>query len=528
MTVTGEVAPIRSVAVLGGGTAGYFTAIFLKRRHPSLDVTVIEAPNIPIIGVGEATTTLLPPFLFRDLGIDPVELHARVRPTFKLGICFDWGPPRAPRFGYPFGQAEPLAAVMHDGSLETQSLAATLMASGRVPIEENAGQLCSLLPEFKFAYHLANGAFVSFLSEHAKRNGVRHRSMEIVRAETDPATTRVEQLHTRDGQTVKADLYVDASGFRAALIGDALGGAFESFGSSLFCDSAIIGDLPVSKGSEIKPCTGAERMSAGWTWDIGVEGERHRGYVYASAFSRPEEAEAELVRRNPGIGRLWSLRFRSGRRREFVRGNVATVGNAYGFVEPLESTALHMVILHLAWLGALLGPTATQPAAAAITRVNERVGAHWDSLRWFLAMHYKLSPRCETPFWRTCHHEADLSGFDPILERFRREGVTTNMNEALAGDPAFGLSGLATMALGLDPDTYRPKSEVPLEAWRDRLARQRAFADRALPHRRGLEVLRERPDLLRALTAPSSWCSTEEETARIGHGLTARLPHDGR
>lgn len=528
MTVTSERAPIRSIAVLGGGTAGYFAAIFLKRRHPSLDVTVLEAPNIPIIGVGEATTTLLPPFLFGALGIDPVELHERVRPTFKLGICFDWGPAKAPHFTYPFGQSEPFAAVMHDGTLETQSLASTLMTSGRVPIEENAGQVRSLLPELKFAYHLANAAFVSFLSEHARRTGVHHQSVEIVRAETDPAKTRIEQLHTRDGQAVKADLYVDASGFRAALIGEALGAAFESFGSSLFCDSAIIGDIPLAEGGDVKPCTGAERMSSGWTWDIGVEGERHRGYVYASSFLTPEDAEAELVRRNPGIGRLWSLRFRSGRRREFLRGNVASVGNAYGFVEPLESTALHMVILHLAWLGALLGPAPTQPDAAAISRVNERVGAHWDSLRWFLAMHYKLSPRCETPFWRTCHHEADLSGLDPLLERFRREGVTTNSNDALAGDPAFGLSGLATMALGLDPDTYRAKSEVPLAAWRDRLDRQRAFVGRALPHRRGLHVLRDHPDLLRALLAPSSWCATGEETARIGHGLSACLPHDGR
>lgn len=520
--------PFGSLIVLGGGTAGYFAAISLKRRYPALEVTVVEAPNIPIIGVGEATTTLMPPFLFGELGIDPVELHERVRPTFKLGICFDWGPSRAPRFGYPFGQTEPLAAAAHDGTLLTQSLVQMLMETGRAPIvEREDGTVQSLLPEAKFAYHLDNASFVGFLAEHARRCGVRHLAAEVVRAETDPAATKIVRLHARDGRVLEADLYVDATGFRSTLLGGTLGSPFLSFASSLFCDAAVVGEIPAAEG-ELRPCTGAERMDAGWTWDIAVEGARHRGYVHSSAYLSLEDAEAELRRKNPHITALWSLRFRSGRRADFLRGNVVAVGNAYGFVEPLESTALHMVILELAWLRAGLGegPLPHAPPADAVARMNEAVGGHWDYLRWFLALHYKLSPRCETPFWRACHHDTDLSGLDPLLAGLRERGVSSEDREPIPFDPAFGRSGLLTMILGLDPDTYRAHTHVPLTAWRERVAKQRAFVERAVPHRRGLTLLRERPELLRALTAPSSWCVSGRELAWIDAAGRAHLPHD--
>lgn len=522
-----------SVIVLGGGTAGYFAAIALKRRYSGLAVTVVEAPDIPIIGVGEATTTLVPPFLFNDLGIDPVELHERVRPTFKLGIAFDWGPARAPRFGYPFGQTEPLAAATHDGSLLAQSLSAILMEDDRLPMEEGEdGSVRSLLPEVKFGYHLDNAPFVAFLAEHARRVGVKHASAEIVRVDTDAARTRVERLHTGDGRALEADLYVDASGFRSELIGRALGSPFVPFGSSLLCDRAIVGQIPAPDAA-IHSYTTAERMDAGWAWDIGVEGSRHRGYVFASAFSSLEAAEAELRRRNPGLGPTWSLSYRSGRHAEAWRGNVVALGNAYGFVEPLESTALHMVILELAWLFAVLGEGA-QPtfevAAETIRRMNGDVAAHWDYLRWFLALHYRLCTRADTPFWRACRSEVDVSGLSPLLEGFRAHGVSADgVQVPLSFDPAFGPNGLMTMVVGLDPDTYRPRSNVPAGPWAERVARQRAYARRAVGHRRGLGLLRARPELLRALLSSSSWCGVSgSEFARVDRQLTMHLPQDPR
>ena len=525
--------PIRSVLVLGGGTAGYFVAIALKRRYSGLSVTLVDSPNIPIIGVGEATTTLLPPFLFDDLGIDPVALHEEVRPTFKLGIAFDgWGPLSAPRFGYPFGESEPLAASVHDASLVTQSLASLLMEDSRVPIARDAdGSIRSHLTQMKFAYHLDNARFVAFLVGHAKTVGVMHRSAEIVEVRTDAG--EITELVTESGEVLRADLYVDASGFRARLVGEALGSPFQSYASSLFCDSAVIGKLDV--GRAIPSHTNAERMSSGWCWDISLEDSRHRGYVFASSFQPPKEAEAEFRARNPGLKETWQLRFQSGRRSEFLRGNAVAFGNAYGFVEPLESTALHMVILQIAWLAGMLG-TATDDALPThspgdghldVGKVNAGVGHHWDYLRAFLALHYKLCTRADTPFWRACRERIDIAPLDGLIETFRREGVSlASASKAMPNDPAFGPNGLLTIVLGLDAIAHRPMTNVPREAWRQRVEVQREFVTRCMPHREALELLRERSELLHALDQSGSWCRDGHEFVRVGEdGHMAHTPH---
>ncbi len=524
--------PTRSVLVLGGGTAGYFVAIALKRRYPALVVTLVDSPNIPIIGVGEATTTLLPPFLFNDLGIDPMALHEEVRPTFKLGIAFDgWGPASAPRFGYPFGESEPLAAAAHDGLLATQSLGSLLMDGARAPIaRDEDGSTRAQLAKMKFAYHLDNARFVAFLVRHARSVGVVHRSAEIVAVHTDAARGVITELISETGDVLCADLYVDASGFRARLLGEALGAPFLSYASSLFCDAAIVGKLDVS--ASLPSCTAAERMSAGWCWDISLEDSRHRGYVYASSFQTRDEAEAEFRARNPGLGETWSLRFQSGRRQEFCRGNVVAFGNAYGFVEPLESTALHMVILQIAWLVAMLGEGALPSHALGdghldVAKVNAAVGAHWDYLRFFLALHYKLCTRADTPFWRACRERIDIGPLEPLLEAFRSDGVSlASASEAMPSDPAFGPNGLLTMVLGLDPVAHRPRTNVPRAAWDARVTQQRAFAAKCLLHRDALELLRVRPEFLHALGQPGSWCRDGHEFVRVGKDARmAHVPH---
>src|SRR5262245_53357121 len=307
-----------SAGVIGGGTAGYFAALALKRRFPDMDVTVVESSAVPIIGVGEATTTLMPPFLHGQLGLDIIELFRVVKPTFKLGIRFEWGRPGDHYFTYPFGDADPIEAHHFDGHLRDQSFVSMLMAEGRAPVLEGPnGERVSLLSRPKFAYHLDNAPFVAHLAAAAKRAGVHHVDMTIDRVRT--GERGVHALHSADGRELSFDLYIDASGFRSLLIEGALGSRFLSYASSLLCARAIVATVPQRGG--VQPFTTAETMESGWCWRIPVEGEDHRGYVCSSAHIDEDRAAAEMRARNPGMAEPWTVRFRSGRHADFWLGN---------------------------------------------------------------------------------------------------------------------------------------------------------------------------------------------------------------
>ncbi len=506
--------PVRRVVVVGGGTAGYFAALALKRQLPELDVTLVESSTIPIIGVGEATTTLMPPFLHQQLGIDIVDFYREVRPTWKLGINFEWGLPGDYRFAYGFGDNNVVEAYTHDGTIENQSVVAMMMATNRTPIVRgDDGAPLSLLPDLKFAYHVDNQPFVTYLTKHARRGGIHHVDAVVKDATTTDGES-IDRLILDDERELRADLYVDATGFRALLIEKILGSPFTSYASSLLCDTAVVATVPQT--GVIQPYTTAETMDAGWCWRIPVEGEDHRGYVYSSAHLNADLALAEMRAKNPGLGEPWSVRFRSGRHREFWKGNTVAIGNSYGFVEPLESTALHMVIIEIAYLLGGIQASGDRPEYRAFA--NEGIGRHWDDLRWFLAIHYKFNRKLDTPFWRDCRETVEVSGLAPVLERFARfgPGLETDAHRFVMGDPTFGYQGLMTMLLGQQvPCPLPATTTLTKPAWDARVAESRALVDRAFAQADALQLLRRRPDFLEELvTSDGSWlnCGGERIT----------------
>jgi tryptophan halogenase len=486
------VAP-RSLGVIGGGTAGWLAALAIKRQFPHDRVTVVESRDVPIIGVGEATTTLMPPFLHAQLGLDVVELFRAVRPTFKLGIRFEWG---RRDFSYPFGDANPASAAAHDGNLDNQSLVAMLMAEDRVPIFGERSQLSRR----KFAYHLDNQPFVAFLTRASAQAGVAHEFLtldEVVRGEAGIECLRGE------GRELRFDLYVDATGFRSLL----LDSPFLSYASSLFCDRAVVATVP----GTCRPYTTAETMSAGWCWRIPVRDEDHRGYVFSSAFLDDDSAVAEMRARNPGMGDPSLIKFRSGRHEHFWKHNCVAVGNAYGFVEPLESTALHMVIVEIAYLLAALADP------SLIDYANQSIASHWDFLRWFLAIHYKFNQRLDTPFWRAARAETDSSGLDEVIAQYRDRGLDSEGFSV--GDPAFGYSGVMTLLLGQEVmGSLRPRTTR--EKWQERVATDRALVTQALSQRDALILLDARPELLRDF-AESGWCRGSAERVVVSRAEMA-------
>jgi len=451
-------AVVGSIAILGGGTAGYLSALALRRWFPDLAVTLIASSRIGIIGVGEATTPLMPQFLHVDLGIDPHALFREVRPTFKLGIRFLWG--EGEGFFYPFGP-NPLLDLER---VNIGSFAAQLMAENKVPVSIwDIGP-----PHLGFgtdvAYHLDNRRFVAFLAKQAEAAGVVHRDLHIVDVAREG--DRITALICEDGREHAFDFFVDCSGFAARLIGNALGSPFQPFDHCLFTDRAWAAAVPET---ELRPYTLAETMDAGWCWNVPQHGEAHIGYVYCSEFIDDSRALDEMRTRYPTMGEPRLIRFRSGRRRDFWRGNVVAMGNAYGFVEPLESTALHMLIRQIGLLGKIL---AHDPSEAARTRVNHRLADWWDYLAWFLAIHYAFNQRRDTPFWQHCREKTDLSAHVDLIDRFRDHGPLQHQDLASrleTRDPLWGPEGVDLILAGQGvgcPMQRPPDHRAQPDVWR--------------------------------------------------------------
>ncbi len=511
---------VRSVGIVGGGTAGYLTALALRRKVPDLRVTLIESPNHPVIGVGEATTPLMPQFLHADLGLDVHQLFAEVRPTLKLGIRFLWGEPEVGDFHYPFGPLHLLEPAVYGAagsesdagtsSLKSCSLPSLLMAADAVGLyrlgpDPNGEDSWAARLGTAVAYHLDNERFVAYLARRAAEAGIERieATLEEVETRDDGSGGReVEALVALDGRRFGFDLYVDATGFRSLLIERALGSPWVSFDRSLWTDRAVV--APVPHGGHIRPYTTAETMSAGWCWSTPQGEADHRGYVFASAFQSFEEAEAEMRRANPGMGAAREVRFRTGRHEHFWRGNTMALGNAYGFVEPLESTALHLLIRQIGLLCQVFPLRHGDRSLAPL--YDRKVGAWWDYLAWFLAIHYRFNRRLDAPFWRAARAEVDVSHRADLLEAFRQRGPLSYDPPIRDGfdypDPLWGPEGIDAILLGQGVPCHLPHPRLPKEALRARLERARIAVARAAPHAQALRLLAERADLLERFVAP--------------------------
>jgi tryptophan halogenase len=502
---------IRRVGVIGGGTAGYLAALALRAKRPWLEVTLVESSRIPVIGVGEATTPPLTAFLHHYLGIDPIDFLHRATPTWKLGIKFDWGP-------YPDGIMAPFDwgdnSIGVLGSMATRNdpnaytLQSLFMLADRVPVfDVGGGQHLSLMDSLPFAYHLENRSFVRYLAELAAQRGVNHIDAEVDRVEL-AGDEWVKALHTKDGGKLEFDLYIDCTGFRSLLLGDALGTKYHSYADSLYTDSALTGYTPQSEAME--PYTTATTMDAGWCWTIPVPDEDHVGYVYSSSFRSDDQAADEMLRQHPDVGDLKTVRFRCGRYDKMWRGNVIALGNSYGFVEPLESSALLMLIFSIMSMMPLLPASWKEPNGSAV--LNELTAQRWDGLRWFLAIHYKFNNRRDTDFWREVGASADVSGVQPLLDVFA-SGAPLHLRDPLtrrfvrtAAPTFYELDGVDCLLLGQGYPCELVTTEEPLEAWRARKEAADVLIHRALTQRKALEAFHADPELTKSLVYGSnSW-----------------------
>jgi tryptophan 7-halogenase len=443
--------PIQHLLVLGSGSAGLIAALTLKIKMPALRVTVLRSPAIGIIGVGEGTTPNFPHHLFEFTGLNRKKFWEIAKPTWKLGIHFIWGP--RGRFNYTFDKQldTQLSGLDMPNSyycaedFSDASLPGALMARGKVFLPQENG-----CPDIQgwHAMHIENEFLVQYLELAAKEAGIEFVDGTVQSAER-AAHGPVAAVHLEDGRRVAADFFVDASGFRSELLGKALGEEFVSFGDSLFCDRAVAGGWERTD-EPILPYTTAETMDAGWAWQIEHEHHINRGYVFSSAHLSDEQAVEEFCRKNPKAPKAPRIiQFRSGHfRRQWVE-NVVAIGNAGGFVEPLEATALMIVCGNVQLLTEMLQRSQCQPTESLRRMFNQITQYSWEDIRDFLALHYKYNSLLDTPFWRRAQAETDVSNVQPLIDFYRENGPTGFGRFLLNGNKSdFGLEGYLVMLVG--------------------------------------------------------------------------------
>ena len=400
---------IKRLVILGGGTAGWMTAAALSATFgKTLAISLLESDTIGTVGVGEATIPTI--HWFNELiGLNEAEFVRATKASFKLGIEFvDWARPGS-RYFHPFGRyGVDLGRVpfhqcwlraQGDGAdrpLSAFSLAAQLAEEGRFtkPVSDPR----SILSTLGYAYHFDAGLYARHLRGLAEANGVTRYEGVLQKVERNAETGFVTVLSTDRGERLEGDLFIDCSGFRALLIGDAMGASFEDWSNWLPCVRAVA--VPCTRVQETTPFTRSTLRPAGWQWRIPLQHRTGNGYVYSSPFLSDDEAAATLLGNLDGepLADPRLLRFKAGFRREAWRGNVVAIGLSSGFLEPLESTSIHLIQSAIAKLITLFPDADCNPGLAR--QFNTVFGRDMDGIRDFLILHYHATTGHDAPLWR--------------------------------------------------------------------------------------------------------------------------------
>jgi tryptophan halogenase len=469
--------------------------VTLRRLLPGRQVTAVHSPNKPVIGVGESTTAYLPVFLHRQLALDRQRFYAQVQPSWKLGIRFVWGPPEVDHFNYPFGfelseRVDPLrkrAAYYCLAQGGYPGPFSSLMDHDLSPCVVH-GDHYGLIDQ-PFGYHIDNKKFLAYLDGIARELGVEFVTGDVVDVTRDDSGN-VRGLTLEDGRDLTADLFVDCSGFGSLLLGKTLGERFVDYGDTLLCDSAVVGGY--DRDGPILPYTTAETMDHGWCWRIDLPDRVTLGYVHSSQFCTPEDAMRELRGKKPELGDdLRMIRFPSGRYENYWTNNVVAIGNASGFVEPLESTALHVIAEQLIATCAALLDSDYRVEPPARDMANQRFRQTWDSIRDFLAVHYKFNHRLDTPFWRHCREKTCLGDAQPVVDMYQKIGPHQACKALIPRDSVVQFEGYLALLMGqrVATDCVSRLDHQDLRDWEVLQEQILQQVSQALPVREALRVV---------------------------------------
>jgi tryptophan halogenase len=479
--MTAKPEPIRKILIVGGGTAGWMTAAALAHvLRGSVQVELVESEAIGTVGVGEAT---IPPILLFNalLGIDENEFLRETQATFKLGIQFkDWFR-NGHTYFHPFGQygARVDAASFHqywlrlnaaglDDDLDAYSAPAMAARLGRFTRPQ--GDPRSVSAGMAYAFHFDASLYARYLRGRAEKAGVVRHEGRIADVRLAP-NGDIGSVALEDGRVLEADFFIDCSGFRGLLIEGALKTGYEDWTHWLPCDRAVA--MPCARVEAPTPYTRSTALEAGWRWRIPLQHRTGNGYVYCSEHISDDEAIARLREALDGeaLAEPNLLRFRTGRRKKAWNRNCLAIGLSSGFLEPLESTSIHLIQSGISRL--LLSFPDKGFAQADIDNYNHLSQLEFERVRDFVVLHYKATERTDSPLWRQVGAMEIPDSLRRKMDMFRSRGRVFRFEDELFQETSWIA---VLLGQGVWPERADPITEViPLEATRERLHQMRAI-----------------------------------------------------
>lgn len=454
---------IRKIVIVGGGSAGWMTAATLAKviGTEECQITLIESDTISTVSVGEATIPQVQLFN-RILGIDENDFLRRTQATFKLGIEFiDWYQ-QGEAYFHPFGsygtnlEALPfhhfwlkMAQQGQTSELSKFSLAALAAKQNKFSRPQQAGN--SPLSGISYAYHFDATLYAKYLSEFAIEKGVKRLTGSVVDVSLRADDGFIQELVLDNGQRIQGDLFIDCSGFRGLLIEQALNTGYHDWSEYLPCNRAMA--APCASTQVLKPYTQAKAQSVGWTWRIPLQNRVGNGYVYASDFIDDDSAEQLLVKHleSEPLAGINKLQWTTGMRKRSWNKNCIAIGLSAGFVEPLESTGLHLIQSAIAKLMTLF-PDKTF-AQADIDMFNHQTEKEYLRIRDFIVLHYRATARTDSEFWRYCQSIPMSDELQQKIQMYKTNGRIFRIDEELFNETSW----LAVMhGQGIKPSSYHP------------------------------------------------------------------------
>ena len=457
---------IDRIVIVGGGTAGWMCAAALSQvlgKSPGRKITLIESEAIGTVGVGEAT---IPPIVeFNQLlGIDEREMMAATQATFKLGIQFaNWGQVGESYF-HPFG-----TYGYHMGGIAFHQVWHRARSEGeRRPLQifnletvaAHFGRFSRTqdfqrddLPTMNYAYHIDATRYAAFLRAYSEKRGVVRREGKVVDTTLDPESGFVSSVTMDDGTEVEGDLFIDCSGFRGLLIEQALETGYDDWRHYLPCDRAVALPCEREDGSGPAPFTKATAHSAGWQWCVPLQSRNGNGHVYCSEYMSDDEAHDILVKNlagKPGAEPNF-LRFVTGRRKKAWNRNVIAIGLSSGFMEPLESTSIHLINSGINRLVAILSlDGVTQNQQDTYNRLTDK---EYRRIRDFLILHYNATARDDSPFWDYVRTMEVPETLTEKIELFKANGQIFREEDELFNETSWAA---VMMGQGIHMDGHGP------------------------------------------------------------------------